>query len=184
MEIKLNLASKPYLNRQRLRFWLLLVCALLSGLLTINGIYAYRGYQQLERLADRSQELERQASGVQAVSVEYSQDKHDDVRLQVAKANDIVAADQFHWTSLLNRFEELLPSEVSIRSIQPNFKEHSLQLACVASDVTAMARFVDNLLSSEDLNQTFLQQHGESAAGKAGINKVQISFSLLIREAF
>ena len=59
-----------------------------------------------------------------------------------------------------------------------------MQLACLASDVSAMTRFVDSLLTSEDLNQAYLQRHGEVESTVGGRKQLQVGFSLVIREAF
>ncbi len=184
MEIKLNLASKPYLNRQRVRFWLLLSSAFMALLLVLNLSYGYQNWRQLMLLESHFLELGGQVSGVQEDSSGYTPEKYAEVKSEVALDNDIVAADQFRWTSLLSRFEELLPADVSIRTIQPNFKEHSVQLACLARDVSAMTRFVDRLLISEDLNHAYLQRHGDVESNVNGRKQVHVGFSLMIREAF
>ena len=184
MDIKLNLASKPYLNRQNVRLWLLLACSFMLLLLVINCYYGYQNYRQLGLLESRFQELDGQLSTVKGDPAGYTPEKYAAVMAEVAFDNDIVAADQFRWTVLLGRFEELLPVDVSIRTIQPNFKERSVQLAGIARDVSAMTRFVDNLLTSEDLNQTYLERHGEVESKQGGRSKFHVGFSLVIREAF
>jgi hypothetical protein len=184
MIIKLNLASKPYLNRQRIRLWLLLSCSCMLLLLVINGYYGYQNFRQLRLFESRFLELAGQASGVQGTPEGYTPENYAVVRDEVVLANEIVAADQFRWTALLSRFEELVPADVSLRTIQPDFKEHSVRLAGVARDVSAMTRFVDNLLTSEDLNQAYLQSHGEVKSDPGGISQLHVGFSLVIREAF
>ncbi len=184
MEIKLNLASKPYLNRQSVRLWLLLVGLLLVLLLLLNGSYGYRNYRQLQLLDTRFQELNDQISEIHGTSVDYTPEKLLAVKAEVEHANEIIAADQFRWTELLSRFENLLPADVSIHSIQPDFKARSVQLSGVARDVSALTEFVDNLLTSEDLNQAFLQSHGEVKNGQNTSNQMLTGFSIVIREAF
>lgn len=184
MEIKLNLASKPYLNRQSLRLWLLVGCAFMLLLFILNGSYGYQNWRQLRLLDSRFQELAGQVSGVQGASTDYTPEKFAMVSSAIDLGNAIIAADQFHWTNLLSRFEELLPADVSIRSIQPDFNKQSVKLACIARDVSAMTRFVDNLLASEDLSQAYLQSHGEIDSEQGGRKLVQIGFSLVVREAF
>jgi type IV pilus assembly protein PilN len=184
MEIKLNLASKPYLNRQGVRLWLLLACSFMLLLLVINGYYGYQNFRQLRLLESRFLELDGQAFTVQGAPSGYTPENYAAVGDKIVLANAIVAADQFRWTVLLSRFEELVPDDVSIRTIQPNFKERSVTLAGVALDVSAMTRFVDNLLLSEDLNQAYLQRHGEVKSDQGGGNQFYVGFSLVIREAF
>ena len=184
MEIKLNLVSKPYLNRQSVRFWMLLLGVLLVVLLLLNASYGYRNYRQLQLFVERFEELNDQLSGMHGPSADYSPEKLVEVDVEVGLANEIIDADRFRWTGLLSRFESVLPDDVSIHSIQPNFRERTVRLSGVARDVSALTRFVDNLLRSEDLNQAFLQSHGEVEKDSNNSNQVLTGFSILIREAF
>ena len=184
MEIKLNLASKPYLNRQSVRLWLLLFGLLMVLLLLLNGSYGYRNYRQLQVLDKRFQELNDQISGIHGTSADYTPEKLTAVKAEVELANEIVDGDRFRWTELLSRFESVLPEDVSIHSIQPNFKERTVQLSGVARDVSALTRFVDNLLASEDLDQAFLQSHGETKNQQGSSSQILTGFSIVIREAF
>jgi len=184
MEIKLNLASKPYLNRQAVRLWLMLACTLMVLLLVLNGIYAYQNLRQMSLLDHRLQGMAEEVAGQVGPSAGYSPERYATLRSEVEKDNEIVAADQFRWTAMLDRFELLLPEDVSIRSIQPDFKARSVQLAGVARDVTAMTRFVDHLLNSEDFSQAYLQRHDEIESTAAGGWQGQVGFSLIVKEAF
>lgn len=184
MEIKLNLASKIYLNRQSVRLWLLLVCSSLVVLLLLNLSYGYRSYQHIKLLDSRFEELNLQVADIRGVPAGYSPERYKIVKSEIAAANQIVAADQFHWTELLNRFEVLLPKDVSIRSIQPDYKDRSIRLEGVAQNVSAMTRFMDNLLASNDFSQAFLQQHAEIDTQQLNSKLTQTGFSLVIREAF
>ncbi len=184
MKIKLNLASKPYLNRQSIRLWLSLACSFMLLLLVINGYYGYQDFRQLRLLESRFLELERQASTVQGLPSGYTAEKYAVIKEEIIQVNEIIAEDQFRWTALLSRFEELVPDDVSIRTIQPSFKERSVRVDGIARDVSAMTRFVDNLLTSEDLSQTYLQRHSEVKSAPGGLSQPHIGFSLVIREAF
>ena len=184
MEIKLNLASRPYLNRQSLRLWLLFAAAVLVLLLCFNAFYAYQNYRQLQLLDDRSAELQRDSQDDSGLATDFSAEKFAAVKAEVELANEIIAADQFRWTALLDRLETLMPNDVRIVSVQPNFDQKSVQLSCRATDVSAMTEFVDALLTSEDLNQAFLKSHGEVETQQGGAKKTEVTFSLLIEEAF
>lgn len=184
MEIRINLSSKPYLNRHSVRLWLLASSAVLALVLVLNGFYAYQNVRQLQRLDSHLEEIVGASSGPSSSASGYSAEKFAALKSEIAQDNEIVAADQFRWTALLGRFEELLPADVSIRSIQPDFRERSLQLSCVARDVSAMTEFVDQLLSSGDLSQAYLQRHGDVESSVPGQMPTQVGFSLIIREAF
>lgn len=186
MEIKLNLASKPYLNRQSMRLWLLFATAVLVLLLVFNGFYAYQNYRQLQILDERSAALkgELTAADTSVASSGFSAEKYAAVKDEVAFANEIISADQFRWTALLDRLEVLTPKDVRIVSVQPNFKQSSLQLSCRSKDVTDMTAFVDALLASDDLNRAFLRSHNEVETQQQGLKQTEISFSISIEEAF
>lgn len=184
MEIKLNLSSRPYLNRQSLRLWLLFASAIMVLLLIFNGSYAYQNYQQLQQLDERFKELKGQISENSGAAMEYSPDKYAEVKAEVALGNDIIASDQFKWTKLLDRLEELTPADVRIVSVQPNFGKRSVQLTCRARSIVAMTEFMDNLLGSEDMNKVYLKNHGEVESQQGGSRQTQVSFSLAIEEAF
>jgi len=184
MEIKLNLASKPYLNRQSVRRWISFACALVVLLLLFNCYYLYQNYRQLNLLNNLQAELEAQVANVPGAPATYSPENHATVKEQVALANEFVSADQFRWTHLLSRFEELVPMDVSLRSIRPDFKGRSVHLTCSARDVTAMTTFIDNLLGSDDLNQAYLENHAEIETESNGRSQFLTGFSLQIREAF
>jgi hypothetical protein len=153
-------------------------------LLLINGLYGFQNFRQMRLLESRLQELEHQRSGIQNGETGYTPEKYAMVRNEVELAKEIVASDQFRWTLLLSRFEELVPADVSLKTIQPDFKLHSLQINGLAKNIPAMTQFIDNLLESEDLNQAFLQSHGKVESNQDGQQQVVIGFSLQIREAF
>ncbi len=184
MEIKLNLASKPYMNRQGIRLWLLLLCSVMGVLLVLNISYAYNSYQQLKVLDERFEELNEQVAGIQDAPAGFSPARHAAVKSEVVLINQIVAEDQFRWTGLLGRFEELVPENVSVSSIQPNFKERSVQLSGVARDMSALTKLLDNLLTSADFNKAYLLNHSEVERKQNGTSSVLTGFSLVIREAF
>ena len=184
MEIKLNLASKPYLNRQSVRLWLLIASSLLVILLLLNLIYGYQGIKQLHVLDTRFAELDKQVAGVAGVPAGYTPERYASLKKEVALANEIIAVDQFRWTEFFSRLEEVVPKDVSLRSIQPNHQDRSVTIVGQAKNVTAMTGFMDNLLTSDDLNQAFLQRHGNADVDVDG-RKMQLTFfSLTIKEAF
>ena len=184
MEIKLNLASKPYLNSQSIRLWLSLLGILLLLVCLLIGSYGFTSYRQLQLFDKRYQELNDQLAEMPGAPTDYSPAKLAQVKAEVRLANEIIDADRFRWTGLLSRFEKVLPDDVVIHSIQPNFRERSVQLSGVARDLSALTRFVDNLLQSEDLNQAFLNSHSEVEREDPNGRLALTGFSIIIREAF
>ena len=182
MEFRLNLASRVYLDRRSVRRWVLMIGGLLGLLLAVNLLYGYRNLQQLHLVDGQLAELDSKLAAQRGrVPSTYSPERFAQVMGQVAAVNQIIDADQFRWTTMLGRLEELLPENVAIRSLQPNFKDRSLQVTAVGRDMTAMTELLDALLGSPDMDQAYLlnQALTEQADGEA-----VVQFSVVIKEAF
>jgi Tfp pilus assembly protein PilN len=182
MEFRLNLASRVYLDRRSVRRWLLLVGGLLALLLASSLLYAYSNFAQLRLVDSRLAELDARLTSQRGrVTIAYTPENFARVMGQVGAANEIIAADQFRWTALLSRLEKLLPDDVAIRSLQPNYRDHSLHITAVARDTAAMTGLLDALLASADMQQAFLlnQSPGEQPDGES-----VVQFTIVIREAF
>ena len=182
MHFHLNLASRQYLDRRSVRRWLWLVGGVLSILLAVNLVYAWRNLQQLRQVDVRLAELdERLAAQRGRAATGYSPENHARLMERIGVANQLIDADRFRWSALLGRLEELLPADVAIRTLKPNYRDRSLQIAAVARDTAALRELLDALLASAELNQVYLlnqslleQQNGETV----------VQFSLVVREAF
>ena len=182
MEFRLNLASRVYLDRRSVRRWVLMIGGLLGLLLAVNLLYGYRNLQQLHLVEGQLVELDSKLAAQRGrVPSTYSPERLAQVMGQVAAANQIIDADQFRWTTLLGRFEELLPEEVGIRSLEPDYQDRSLQVRAVASDMTAMTELLDALLASADMNQVYLLNQAQAVQANG---ETIVQFSVVIREAF
>jgi len=187
MQIELNLATRPYLNRRAVTLWILLVGGFMVLLLAINLGYVWQSYRQVKQIDQNLAELNRQLAEAPGLPMaEFNPKAYAEALKQVEADNQIIIADQFRWTKLLDRLEELLPDGVRIQTIQPDFKKKSVRLVAVARDVSGLTEFMDNLLGSTDFNQAFLSNQAETEVklpGGASGGSV-VSFSLEIREAF
>lgn len=182
MEFRLNLASRVYLDRRSVRRWLLLIGGLLGVLLAVNLLYGYRNLQQMLLIDIQLAELDSKIAAQRGrAPSSYTPERFAQVMGRIAAANQIIDADQFRWTAMLSRFEALLPSNVAVRTLQPNFQDRSLQVSAVARDMAAMTALLDALLGSADMHQAYLlnQALTEQADGET-----VVQFSLVIREAF
>jgi len=182
MEFRLNLASRVYLDRRSVQRWLLLVGGLLTLLLASSLLYAYRNFEQLRLVDSRLAEIDARLTAQRGrVTIAYTPENFARVMGEIGAANQIIAADQFRWTVLLGRFEKLLPDDVAIRALQPNYKDRSLQITAVARDTAAMTGLLDALLASADMKQAFLLKQ---ASSEQPDGELVVEFSVVIREAF
>jgi Tfp pilus assembly protein PilN len=182
MEFRLNLASRSDLDRRTVRRWLLLAGALAALLLGVNLVYGYLNLQQLRQVDRHLAELDAKllvqrdpAAGA------YTPANLARIQAQIEAANQLIAADRFRWTALLGRLEELLPEQVAIRTLKPNYRDRSLQVSAVAVDAKGMTEFLDKLLASGDLGQAHLISHALAAQQES---EAALQFSLTIQEAF
>lgn len=182
MEIRLNLASRPYLNRRIVQRWLILIGSTLLLTLLINLYHGLQNYQEKEQLEARIVELNKEYAQLQGLPDDYSPQKHARVMQDLSIVKQIITADQFQWSKTFSRLEDLIPDDVSIKSIQPDYKERSLQINAIAKNITAMTAFLDRLLSSDDFNQVFLLSQAETDAKNA--KQTFINFGIVIQEAF
>ena len=182
MEFRLNLASRVYLDRRSVRRWLCLTVGVMALVLTASLLYVWRNMEQLQLADSRLAEIDARLTAQRGQRASaYTPEAFTRVMGEVAAANQIIVADQFRWTALLGRFEALLPDDVAIRSLQPNYRDRSLQINPVARNTLAMSKLLDALLGSPDMNQAFLlnQVENEQNDGRSAVQ-----FSILIREAF
>lgn len=186
MQIDLNLATKPYLNRRAVRFWLLLASAGLVVILGLNLSYGYQNYRQYRQVGELLQELDQRMAAVEGVALqEFSPAAYEQALEKVAILNRTLEADQFRWTDLLNRLEKLVPAGVRISSLRPDFEDRSLEIQAIAREIGDMTAFLDALLHSQGLDQAFLLRHQEQDVENAsGYRQQVINFSLHIEEAF
>ena len=186
MQIQLNLATKPYFSRQTVRLWIFVAGGFLLVLLALNLLFAYQNFRQYRQVGVHLAELDKRIAEVQGIAPgEFNPEAYDQALERVSELNRILEADQFRWTRLLSRLEELVPDDVSIRSLQPDFENRSLMVLAYSRDVQGMKDFLDAMLLSDDMHQAFLQKHQEVELNSpTGRSSRIISFSLEIREAF
>ncbi len=182
MELHLNLASRFYLDRRSVRRWMLLLGGALSVWLAVDLLYGYRYLQQWRQAGSYLEEIDQRLARARGVEVSgYTPEKLAQVKERIGAANQIIVADQFRWTALLSRLEALLPEDVAIQSLRPDYSKRTLQLTLVARDTEAMTELLDAMLASEDMAQVFLSSESQ-ASQESGDSVVQ--FALTVQEAF
>ena len=182
MHFRLNLASRVYLDRRSVRRWLLLIGGMLALLLAVNLLYGWRNLQQLSLVDQQLAEIEGKLTVQRGRNATpYTPENFRRVMEEIGNANKIIAADQFRWTQLLSRLEALVPDDVAVRSLRPNYKDRSLQISAVARDTRAMTELLDALLKADDFGEVYLLNQASSEEDNGDS---LVSFSIIIQEAF
>ncbi|WP_305043671.1 PilN domain-containing protein [Geoalkalibacter sp.] len=185
MKIALNLANRVYLNR---RAWTLgygVAGLALLGLLVMNGVFFWQGRTQVAGLETTLAALRLDAAARGVGTVEVGPAAFQQLLREVALANSILESDSFRWTQLLDRFEDVIPEGVSLRSILPDYKTRALNLTAVARGLEEMTACLDQLMRSEHFRHTYLlRQEKTTVTDFAGREREAVLFSLVVREAF
>jgi len=150
--LHLNLASRPYRDYRPL-YAVVVVSSLLVAFLMLNNIDTYYRYiRDTKSTRNKIADLERQTEQEQRQTAELTQRLRGfNVRLlseQTQFANARLAERAFSWSELLDRLERILPDDVRLESIAPNFSKDGyvhLMLAAVGKNSASMVHMLDRL---------------------------------------
>lgn len=185
MKITLNLASRTYLNRRALYGFYLVVSGILVLLLALSVGLHVRSLAQVRQIREHLAELKRETAGAtQAEGSTFTPAAYEQLLAEIRFANEILVQDSFRWTVLLDRLEEVVPQNVAISSIEPDYKGNSLNLTGLARGVEDLQQFLDKLIASKYFSDVYLLQ--QSRLKEAGQSEAAgaISFSIVVGGAF
>jgi Tfp pilus assembly protein PilN len=187
MKFTLNMASRRYINRRLLnRFYLgvILFLSLLLLMLIANGLrlagYAGQFRHHLAQLKGQEQvaaaEQEKPPSAAELAQL----------RSKLEFARKIMKQDQFRWTDLLDRLEDVSIEGIRVRTIEPNYQDGSLILTALARDDQVFRDFLDNLLTSGQFSDVYLLEQNQVQIKDAANNRQRtvISFRVELKGAF
>lgn len=185
MKLTLNLASRTYLNRRLLYGLYLALSGLLAVMLALGIGFHVRSQAQTQQIRQHLAELGQEtAAGTRAEESPISATAYEKLLKDIEFANELLAQDSFRWTTLLGRLEEVLPEEVAISGIQPDYRGKSLSLTGIAGGVEDLQQFLDNLLASAHFGDVYLLQHALLKEADPSEATGAISFSIVVRGAF
>lgn len=181
MKLTLNLARRRYYDQEMVRRWLYFFLIVLLLLLVFFGYQWLTTRQQITIHQASIEELRRNL-GLQPdlLAPEVLTDKYSDYRI----AQQLLQRDSFRWTELFDRFEQLLPQGISLRSFQPDYQGNRLRVDGVALDLRHLQALLDQLLA-EHFTQVYLRQHSnvQVSDGRGG-QRSALNFSLEIEGVF
>lgn len=152
--LRTNLSTRPFYNER-------LVHAIIAALsVVVLGVTAFNLWQVFV-LSGREAQLQSRVAGSEtkaralrsdAARVRSAIDPRE-LEAAAAAANEANAAIErrtFSWTDLFNRFEDTLPDDVRIASVQPKVDKNgviTITVVVVAKDVEGVNGFMENLES-------------------------------------
>jgi type IV pilus assembly protein PilN len=182
MKLTLNLASRRYVNERALKFSCLLISIILLGLLMFQVYGLLQGQQQQIALQVSIDQLTEKLQG--KVPERFTAEQIAVQKKEYAEARAYLEEDAFRWTALFDRFEGLLPENVSIRSFNPNYEQGSLVISGVAKNLIDLQDLLDNLYA-DTFKQVYLNQHSQlEVPDYQGDKREALSFSIQIEGVF
>ncbi len=121
--LRANLATRPFYNDRAVRFGIGVGVVLVAALTAFNVARIVTLNSRNAELVAQAQAAESRAGALreQAAQIRQTLNADDVGLLQAAasEANLLIERRAFSWTDLFNRFEETLPSDVRVASVQP-----------------------------------------------------------------
>ena len=160
--LHLNLASRPYRDYRPV-YAVVVVSSLLVAFMMLNNIDTYYRYiRDTKSTRNKITDLESQTQQEQRQTAELTQRLRGfNVRLlseQTQFANARLAERAFSWSELLDRMERVLPDDVRLESIAPNFSKDGyvhLVLAADGKNSESMVHMLDRLNHDLRFNKAF-----------------------------
>jgi type IV pilus assembly protein PilN len=186
MKLTLNLASRSSINRRALYAFYTAVIGILVLMLALNLGYYTRLQTHNRQIKVHLTKLERDFGQMQeAARGKISPGELELLQGKIAFANKILIKDSFRWTALLDHLEEVVTEDITIRAIQPDYKDGSLKLTGLARGVSELRVFLDALFSSPHFSDVFLLSQSRSEIkDNLGRDREALSFSILLKGAF
>lgn len=181
MRPTINLATHAHINRRALFATYLCIGVALLVVMVMNLSDWRTSALQLQTLQNRIGELEGQL-GMDADATPIS--KKDFARqLKAVKfSNQVIARDSYRWSFLLSQLEEILPPNVRISSISPNFKEQTILFRGEVRKIKDLQAFLDQLQGSEAFTDVLLLEQARKKVEKnAPASSALIAFGVQVR---
>jgi Tfp pilus assembly protein PilN len=181
MDISLNLVSPAVRKRRRL-YHLAVGGIGLSVLLGIGNILMHLSVQAELRLAEERlreyQESIQQSEQILATLPQrLSPQEVERFGERIALYNRIIQGANFSFARLLFELERVIPANVTLTEIQPDFSAGGVTLSGMAKTMDDLLRTVERLKERQTFHQVYLRDH----AVEKRTNALQFTISLQYR---
>ncbi len=175
MQLKINLATRNYIDAFKLNSVLTICTVLLLAFMVVNILYIAKNAGELKRIAGETNFLqEKSRTGGKAVpEADYKA-----LLARIQFANGVIEKKSFNWLLLLNRLEEVVPDGVAISEIEPDIKEQTLKLAGKTRSFNSLRRLLENMEKSTYYSDIFLLSQSQI---KVGLSQKGITFTVSCR---
>lgn len=169
MNLNINLATRVYVNFKQVNLFLVLSFLLCFVWMTFNAYLYAVNLEQMDSYAEFT--ARKGKEGSKTVSdADYSI-----FLTNVKNTNNILYKHSYDWLTLLENLEKLVPSGISLRSLEPSNKGETLRLTGTAIGFSSVRTFIENLEASKEFTEVYLT---DQANVKNANNRHSINFSV------
>ena len=179
MKYTLNLATRAYVNRRTLYVSYALIGALLIVVFLYNTMRFFTLNNEINRNRANIESIEKNILARTGVEIaDYSEENYQEMLKNIQDANEILQRDSFRWSGFLDQMETVVPRQVRILRINPNYIERSVSLSGQAKNLNSLKSLIDNIIDSKHYSQVLLERQSSESQSK------MISFSIRLEGAF
>jgi len=150
--LRTNLSTRPFYNERLVHTLIAAVAAVVVAVTTFNLSQAFvlsgRQAQLQSRVAGSDTQARALRSEAARMRSAINPRELEAATAAAREANAVIQRRAFSWTDLFNRFEDTLPDNVRITSVQPRVDKEgviTMTVVVVARDVEGVNRFMESL---------------------------------------
>lgn len=177
MQIKINLATKTYINHRMVRTIIIASVILLLIVSAWSLVCVLQNIKKLNRLQIDISALETRFNNrPSGIPEEQYRRMQADIRLY----NGIIENKTRNWLGMIDRVEKATPAGIAITTLAPDIKNGEIKLEGYALSFAKVRDYLDKLEDSGSFKTVQLNSHQES-----DLNKVAkgIQFSITLKLA-
>lgn len=161
MRLKINLATRTYIDSTRLNVAVsfIVVLLLLALFFAIRAVATSAGEIRLAR--NELAKLEGKGKG------KVGEKEYQDLLARIGVANAIIARKSYDWLRLLDNLEGAVPDGVAMTALEPEPGGNGLRLSGVARSFTELRRFMESLEEAKFLSDVYLNANAETKVGES-----------------
>lgn len=167
MNFQINLATRVYVDFQKINLLITLAFALILIWIAFNFYSFLSVADEIDRFSDLKAGVAAKSGAKSVSEADYSK-----LLTNIKFANTVLIKRSYDWLNLLDNLEQVVPDSVSLRALEPSDKGQTIKLSGSAINFASVRKFIENLESSKKFADIFLTEHSTVTVNKQskGIN--------------
>lgn len=159
MQVKINLATRSYIDTARLNAAIVAAIVIFAALLFFQTRNVADNAGEIRRLNQETTQLAGKAKG------EIPPKDYQGLLTKIKFANDVITRKTFNWLILLDKLEGVVSDGIALTAIEPTDKGKNLKISGVAKSFANVRKLVENMEESKDFSEVFLLGQAEVKSG-------------------